>query len=171
MQTANGPPPGLDAVVLQRFVQYYNDIFQGGVDAGTWAQDPQAILRRFNDIIIMIHSTYGHMEANIAADFQSVTNSHAADIGVHAGNIQTIFAGMKAFEDRLQIIENRAPTTTTTTGSKPPFERPLLESKTISNIKPLKDDRSEYKIWMDKLVNAIAQSRSGSRIPLDTILK
>ena len=55
--------------------------------------------------------------------------------------------------------------------TREPFVKPLLESKAVSNIKPLKDDRSEYRVWMEKFINAVSQSRPGSRNPLEAIIK
>ena len=109
------------------------------------------------------------MESNIAGDFQTCINTLSADIGLLQGSGNAMFAGMKDFEDRLKQLENRPSSATTTTRDK--FERPLLESKIISNIKPIKDDRSEYKVWMDKFVNAVSQFRTGSRTQLETILQ
>ena len=55
-------PPGLaiDAQVLQRHVTYYNEVYQGG--DGSWAGDPQSILRRFNDMVCIQHSLMSYME-------------------------------------------------------------------------------------------------------------
>ena len=36
--------------------------------------------------------------------------------------------------------------------------KPLSESKCVSNLKSLGSDKSEFKLWSDKLINALAQT-------------
>ena len=142
MATGGGPPGLIDPTVLQRHAQYYGEVFQGG--DGSWAQDPQSILRRSNDQTVLLHALLGFMESQIAMDTHSIVQTLSTDVANIVSHQQSIFGGMKAFEDRLKALEDAS----TGTRAPPPHAArtfPLLESKCIANMKPFKEDRSEYR--------------------------
>ena len=47
--------------------------------------------------------------------------------------------------------------------SPKPFVTRICETKSIANLKPFGDDRTGFRLWHDKLINAISQHVTGSR--------
>ena len=75
-----------------------------------------------------------------------------------------------------QIVQEIAQlrTHTADTTDRPPdrrFHQGMLESKTIGFVKPFANEHSQYKVWMDKFINAVSQIKQGARAPLESILK
>ena len=62
----------------------------------------------------------------------------------------TVNLSIQALERRLQTIESTTRQTT--------HRKPMSESRCISNLKVLGSDKSEFKSWNEKLINAAAQS-------------
>ena len=56
-------------------------------------------------------------------------------------------------------------------GSKGNQTKGILESKAIMGIKPLKDDKSGFRTWHEKFVNALAQTIPGTRNAFAEIVK
>ena len=49
------------------------------------------------------------------------------------------------------------------------YKKGILEYKVVSNLGRLKDDRKEYRVWSDKLKNAIDQVSTDTRLVLESI--
>ena len=85
-----------------------------------------------------------NLEVQMAADKLEVVNSHAV--------LQAYMQGIEA------TIRNGG-SKAGSGGSK----RPILESKAISSVKTLSSDRTTFKLWNEKLINALGQAIDGSR--------
>ena len=111
----NGPP-GLmpSAEVVQRFSEYYQSVFTPINDG--WVQDPQQLLRHFNDMVQMVHSLI------------AITETQRTTIEAQEQELNTksnrIFAGMQDYSNRIKELEDKM-----NRGGGPsrdPYHRPLL---------------------------------------------
>ena len=49
------------------------------------------------------------------------------------------------------------------------IKKGILEYKVVSNLTRIKDDRKEYRVWTDKLKNAIDQVSTDMRLVIESI--
>ena len=74
--------------------------------------------------------------------------------------LQNMMMRMTAAEGRLAKVENNNGGSGNGTGGK---QRPLMESKIISNLKELGSDRAGYKEWADKFKDGESELRDGAK--------
>ena len=67
---------------------------------------------------------------------------------------EKVIMSIATLEDKMATLESIAAREAPLGNRK----RPLAESKCIGNLKTLGSDKSEFKVWSDKFINAVAQS-------------
>ena len=72
--------------------------------------------------------------------------------------VRTIGQAMQALNSNQQQLQQQQAQQTAATGNANSFQKPLSESKCITNLKTLGSDKSEFKVWNEKLINATTQS-------------
>jgi len=152
---AAGTPPGMGIGMEDgdrlRFNQLSDNLIH---DDGAWTENHNLVGQRINLLIIMISRLFAF--ATTHETFSMETVQH----------IQHLQSEVQEIASRTTNVSHEH-----TSAEHRKFQQSMLDSKTFSFMKPFAGEHSQYKIWIDKFVNAAAQIRPGSRAQLETIIK
>ena len=83
--------------------------------------------------------------------------AHLANMGVTDPVLQsmgtTLTKGYNLFEKIIEYVATKSQTE-----QSKRYKKPLGESHCVSNLKVLGSDRAEFKVWNEKLINAMTQT-------------
>ena len=119
------------------------------------AFDMMRISFKTNALLLTLVNRHAHVEAEMAEVQKQVKNNEE-----NMGKQEAMTTQIMALAEGISNIKGG-------TGNK--FSKPVSEFKAIQQLKPFNGDRSKFREWNDKLINALAQVKPCYRVAIKNL--